>query len=325
MRLLRQGQQQRRGRRSRSTADPDAPVVAMAFKLVEESFGQLTYTRVYQGRLREGHGSAEHADTRKAARVGRMVRMHANDREDMDEADAGRHHGLHRRGLQLGRHLLRRPGQLRAREHPRRRSRSSRWRSPRRRTTDRDKLAKALHRFVQRRPDVPRPHRPGDAARPSSPAWANCTSKCTSSASAASTGCAVTTGAPHVNYREAPTRRATFNYKHKKQTGGSGQYAHVIGRHRAAARERGGDVRIRQRGRRRAHPDRVHPVVRQGLPAGADEGAAGRLRGRPREGRPGGRHLSRGGLVGSRVPDRGARCVQARRIRGRGRRSSSRS
>ena len=40
----------------------------------------------------------------------------------------------------------------------------------------------------------------------------------------------VAVGVPNVSYREAPTVEAEFNYKHRKQTGGSGQYAHVVGR-----------------------------------------------------------------------------------------------
>src|SRR6185295_8953082 len=40
----------------------------------------------------------------------------------------------------------------------------------------------------------------------------------------------VEVGAPKVSYREAPTQAAEYNYKHKKQTGGSGQYAHIVGK-----------------------------------------------------------------------------------------------
>jgi elongation factor G len=42
--------------------------------------------------------------------------------------------------------------------------------------------------------------------------------------------CDITVGAPNVSYREAPSREASYDYKHKKQTGGSGQYGHVVGR-----------------------------------------------------------------------------------------------
>ncbi|HOF18745.1 MAG TPA: GTP-binding protein, partial [Phycisphaerae bacterium] len=68
--------------------DPDAPLTAMAFKIVDESFGQLTYTRVYQGTLRKG-SQCRNARTGRTHRVGRIVRMHANDRQDVDEAFPG--------------------------------------------------------------------------------------------------------------------------------------------------------------------------------------------------------------------------------------------
>ncbi|KAJ3057915.1 hypothetical protein HK102_010787, partial [Quaeritorhiza haematococci] len=70
------------------STDPDAPLVAMAFKLVEESFGQVTYMRVYQGTLQKGtfyYNSRQ----KKRARVSRILRVHADQKEDIDAAKAG--------------------------------------------------------------------------------------------------------------------------------------------------------------------------------------------------------------------------------------------
>ena len=69
----------------------------------------------------------------------------------------------------------------------------------------------------------------------------------------------VTVGMPKVSYREAPTVEAEFNYKHKKQTGGSGQYAHVVGRLIPLPHDADGTLRVRGQRHRRAHPARVHP------------------------------------------------------------------
>ncbi|MCH2292464.1 MAG: GTP-binding protein, partial [SAR324 cluster bacterium] len=68
--------------------DPDKPTIAMAFKLTEEQFGQITYTRIYQGSLNKGDQIVNSRTGRKL-RVGRMVRMHSNDRENTDHAEAG--------------------------------------------------------------------------------------------------------------------------------------------------------------------------------------------------------------------------------------------
>lgn len=68
--------------------DFEKPLVCMAFKITDEQFGQLTYTRIYQGQLNKGD-SVYNTRTKKKVRVGRMVRMNSNDRENIDSAGAG--------------------------------------------------------------------------------------------------------------------------------------------------------------------------------------------------------------------------------------------
>src|SRR3990172_1568108 len=70
------------------STDPDGPLVAMAFKIVDEPFGQVTYVRVYQGKLHKGK-QYKVARTGGNQRVGRVYRLHANKREDLDFGVAG--------------------------------------------------------------------------------------------------------------------------------------------------------------------------------------------------------------------------------------------
>ena len=76
--------------RKKLTLEPDfeKPLVCMAFKITDEQFGQLTYTRIYQGVLKKGD-TVYNTRTKKKVRVGRMVRMNSNDRENIDSAGAG--------------------------------------------------------------------------------------------------------------------------------------------------------------------------------------------------------------------------------------------
>ena len=209
------------------TADPDAPLVAMAFKLVDESFGQLTYTRVYQGKLRKD-ATIFNTRERRRVRVGRMVRMHANDREDVSEAGPGDIVAVIGAQCASGdtfceERLNYSLENIHAPEPV-----ISLAISPVK-GVDRDKLGKALRRFVREDPTF-RVHSDPESNETIIAGIGELQLEVYVERIRREYKCPVVVGAPKVNYREAPTREAKFNYRHKKQTGGSGQYAHVVGR-----------------------------------------------------------------------------------------------
>jgi len=69
-------------------SDSEKPLIALAFKLEESKFGQLTYMRVYQGKLAKGM-TIYNAVDKKKMRLPRLARMHSNDMEDIDSCGAG--------------------------------------------------------------------------------------------------------------------------------------------------------------------------------------------------------------------------------------------
>lgn len=203
------------------------PLVCMAFKTVLEQFGQLTYTRIYQGTIKKGE-SYVNTRTGKKVRFGRLVRMHANDREDIDFAEAGDIVAIVgidcasgdtfcSEGVNYSLENIFVPEPvIRLSIQPAQRDGA-------------DRLGKALERFRREDPTF---HVSSDPE--------------TNETIIAGMGqlhleiyierikreyrCEVTVGEPKVAYKEMPTKTVEFNYKHKKQTGGSGQYAHVVGR-----------------------------------------------------------------------------------------------
>ena len=208
------------------SSDPDLPMVGMAFKIVDESFGQLTYMRLYQGRVRKG-GTYINQRTGRKERFSRVLRMHADKREEVDEASAGDIVAILGIDSASGDTYAEtaRYGTLENMFVPEPVIEIAV--APQSRN-DGDKLSKALARF-----------------RKEDPTFRVRTDEETNELLIAGMGelhlevyiermrreyqVAVDVGAPKVSYREAPTKSLKFNYKHKKQTGGSGQYAHIVG------------------------------------------------------------------------------------------------
>ncbi len=68
--------------------DPEKPLRALAFKIMDDRYGALTFTRIYSGKLKKGD-NVLNTFTGKTERIGRIVEMHANSREELDSAQAG--------------------------------------------------------------------------------------------------------------------------------------------------------------------------------------------------------------------------------------------
>ena len=209
-----------------STSDTD-PVVCMAFKTVIEQFGQLTYTRIYQGQIKKGD-SFWNARTGKKVRFGRLVRMHADEREEIDSAGAGdiiaivgvdcaSGETFHGDGVNVALENIFVPDAvLRLSIEPSTREFV-------------DKMGKALERFRREDPTfrVMSDHETGETIIAG---MGQLHLEIYVERMKREYGVEVDVGEPKVAYRECPTKAVEFNYKHKKQTGGSGQYAHVVGR-----------------------------------------------------------------------------------------------
>ncbi len=71
-----------------ATVDPNKPLRALAFKIMDDKYGALTFTRIYSGKLNKGT-SVLNTFTGKTERIGRIIEMHANERTEVDSAQAG--------------------------------------------------------------------------------------------------------------------------------------------------------------------------------------------------------------------------------------------
>ena len=206
--------------------DPNAPVVSLGFKLEDGKYGQLTYVRIYQGTLKKG-GELYNTRSRKKFKVGRLVRMNSAEMEDISEGGPGDIVALFGIDCASGDTFC--GGDLNY-------AMSSMYVpdpvislsvNPKDKKSA-DQMAKALNRFTKEDPTF-RTYVDPESNETIIQGMGELHLDVYIERMRREYKCEVDTGMPQVAYREAITKRADFNYTHKKQTGGSGQFGRVAG------------------------------------------------------------------------------------------------
>jgi elongation factor G len=208
--------------------DGSKPLVCMAFKITDEQFGQLTYTRIYQGTLNKGD-TIINTRTKKRVRVGRLVRMNANDRENIETVGPGdiiaiigidcasgdtfvgddKWDHISCEGMHIAAAVIELSISVKDKDQQTR-------------------LSKGLQRFMKEDPTF-HVYTDEESAETRIAGMGELHLEIYVERLKREYNCDVQVGAPQVNYRETIRQEAKFDYLHKKQTGGSGQFGQVVG------------------------------------------------------------------------------------------------
>jgi len=212
--------------------DDTQPLVALAFKLEEGRFGQLTYIRVYQGKIEKGK-SIRNSTSGKKIKVSRLVRMHANEMEEVDVVGPGEICAIFGVDCNSGDTFAN--ADIPAKDfNPSLMTMFvpspvvSLAVKPLDRAGGSTKFSKALNRFMREDPTF-RVHVDSESNETIISGMGELHLEVYVERIKREYQVECQIGAPQVNYRESVTQQASFDHLHKKQTGGSGQFAKVIG------------------------------------------------------------------------------------------------
>ena len=205
--------------------DPDKDLRALAFKIMDDQYGALTFTRVYSGTLNKGD-TILNTFTGKTERVGRIVEMHADSREDLDSAQAGDIVALvGLKNVQTGHTLCdpKNPATLEPMVFPD--PVISVAVSPKDKSAS-EKLGDAIAKMVREDPSF---HVESDTETGETilKGMGELHLDIKVDILKRTHGVEVDVGAPQVAYRETITQTVEDSYTHKKQSGGSGQFGKI--------------------------------------------------------------------------------------------------